>query len=122
MALTINHQTNDISATSGSVTIGGAAIAAVSLAEQEFTATSGQTVFTVTGGITNADNVSVYLNGSKLFSTDVTISAAANTVTLATGATTGDLITVTEVAGAASGGSSGGVTTGKAIAMAIVFG
>jgi len=99
-----------------------ASLPSVSLAEQEFTATSGQTVFTVTGGITNADNVSVYLNGSKLFSTDVTISAAANTVTLATGATTGDLITVTEVAGAASGGSSGGVTTGKAIAMAIVFG
>jgi hypothetical protein len=113
MSITINHQTNDISATSGSVTIGGAAIAAVSLAEQEFTATSGQTVFTVTGGITNADNVSVYLNGAKLFSTDVTISAASNTVTLATGATTGDLITVTEVAGAASGGggSGSGVTT-----------
>lgn len=105
MALTINHETNDISATSGSVTIGGAAIAAVSLAEQEFTATSGQTVFTVTGGITNANNVSVYLNGAKLFSTDVTISAAANTVTLATGAATGDLVTVTEVAGAASGSS-----------------
>ena len=113
MALTINHQTNDISATSGSVTIGGTAIASISLAEQEFTATSGQTVFTVTGGITDADNVSVYLNGAKLFSTDVTISASANTVTLATGATTGDLITVTEITGAAGGGggSGAGVTT-----------
>ena len=99
-----------------------ASLPAVSLAEQEFTATSGQTVFTVTGGITDANNVSVYLNGAKLFSTDVTISAAANTVTLATGATTGDLITVVEVAGAASGGGGGGITTGKAIAMAIVFG
>lgn len=135
-----------------------ASLPSVSLAEQEFTATSGQTVFTVTGGITDANNVSVYLNGAKLFSTDVTISAAANTVTLATGATTGDLVTVTEVAGASGGGgasaftglsdtpaslgtagqilqvnsgasalefidaSSGGVTTGKAIAMAIVFG
>jgi hypothetical protein len=90
-----------------------ASLPSVSLAEQEFTATSGQTVFTVTGGITDADNVSVYLNGAKLFSTDVTISAAANTVTLASGATTGDLITVTEVAGAASSGGSGGsgVTT-----------
>ena len=112
MALTINHQTNDISATSGSVTIDGSAIASVSLAEQEFTATSGQTVFTVTGGITDANNVSVYLNGAKLFSTDVTISAAANTVTLATGATTGDLITVTEVAGAASGGGGASSFTG----------
>jgi hypothetical protein len=87
-----------------------ASLPAVSLAEQEFTATSGQTVFTVTGGITDADNVSVYLNGAKLFSTDVTISAAANTVTLATGATTGDLITVTEVAGASGGGGASAFT------------
>lgn len=97
-------------------------VGSAGLAEQEFTATSGQTVFTVSGGITDADNVSVYLNGAKLFSTDVTISAAANTVTLATGATTGDLITVTEITGAASGGGGSGITTGKAIAMAIVFG
>ena len=86
------------------------------LTETEFTATSGQTVFTVSGGITNADNVAVFLNGSRLGSTDVTVSDSANTATLASGATVGDLVTVAEY------GSSGGVTTGKAIAMAIVFG
>ncbi len=85
------------------------ALSSVSLAEQEFTATNGQTVFSVTGGIADANNTSVYLNGAKLFSTDVTISAAANTVTLATGATTGDLITVTEVAGSSSGGGGSGI-------------
>ena len=98
-----------------------ASLPSASLAKQEFTATSGQTVFTVTGGITDADNVSVYVNGVKLFSTDVTISASANTVTLGSGAATGDLVTVTEITGT-SGGGGGGITTGKAIAMAIVFG
>lgn len=98
-----------------------ASLPSASLAKQEFTATNGQTVFTVTGGITDADNVSVYVNGVKLFSTDVTISASANTVTLGSGATTGDLVTVTEITGS-SGGGGGGITTGKAIAMAIVFG
>ena len=88
-----------------------ASLPSASLAKQEFTATSGQTVFTVTGGITDADNVSVYVNGVKLFSTDVTISASANTVTLGSGAATGDLVTVTEITGT-SGGGGGGITTG----------
>jgi len=95
---------------------GGGGSAASALTETEFTATSGQTVFTVSGGITNADNVAVFLNGSRLGSADVTVSDSANTATLASGATVGDLVTVAEY------GSSGGVTTGKAIAMAIVFG
>jgi hypothetical protein len=81
---------------------GGGGSTASALTEQEFTATAGQTVFTVTGGITNADNVVVFLNGSRLFSTDVTISDTANTVTLAAGATVGDLVTVSEF-GAAFG-------------------
>lgn len=90
-----------------------ASLPSASLAKQEFTATSGQTVFTITGGITDADNVSVYVNGVKLFSTDVTISASANTVTLGSGATTGDLVTVTEITGTSGGGggSGAGVTT-----------
>jgi len=91
-----------------------ASLPSASLAQQEFTATSGQTVFTVTDGISDADNVSVYINGVKLFSTDVTISAAANTVTLGSGAATGDLVTVTEITGTSGGGGGGsgqGVTT-----------
>lgn len=100
-----------------------ASLPSASLAQEEFTATSGQTVFTVTDGISDADNVSVYINGVKLFSSDVTISASANTVTLGSGATTGDLVTVTEITGTSGGGGGGsGITTGKAIAMAIVFG
>ena len=81
---------------------GGGGSTASALTEQGFTATAGQTVFTVTGGITNADNVVVFLNGSRLFSTDVTVSDMANTVTLAAGATVGDLVTVSEF-GAAFG-------------------
>ena len=81
---------------------GGGGSTASALTEQEFTATAGQTVFSVTGGITNADNVVVFLNGSRLFSTDVTVSDTANTVTLAAGATVGDLVTVSEF-GAAFG-------------------
>lgn len=88
--------------TISSTASGGGGSTASALAEQEFTATAGQTVFTVTGGITNADNVVVFLNGSRLFSTDVTVSDTADTVTLAAGATVGDLITVSEF-GAAFG-------------------
>ena len=81
---------------------GGGGSTASALTEQEFTATAGQTVFTVTGGITNANNVVVFLNGARLFSTDVTVSDTANTVTLAAGASVGDLVTVSEF-GAAFG-------------------
>lgn len=88
--------------TISSTASGGGGSTASALTEQEFTATAGQTVFTVTGGITNADNVVVFLNGSRLFSTDVTVSDTANTVTLAAGATVGDLVTVSEF-GAAFG-------------------
>jgi len=73
------------------------------LTEQEFTATAGQTVFTVTGGITNADNVVVFLNGSRLADNDINaISTSAGTVTLNAAATVGDLVTVSEF-GAAFG-------------------
>lgn len=87
-----------------------ASLPSASLAQQEFTATSGQTVFTVTDGISDADNVSVYINGVKLFSTDVTISASANTVTLGSGAATGDLVTVTEITGTSGGGGASAFT------------
>ena len=103
-------KTITISGGSGS---GGSSASA--LTETEFTATGSQTVFTVSNGITNASNVAVFLNGARLGASDVTVSASANTATLATGATAGDLVTVSEF-------GASGVTTGKAIAMAIVFG
>jgi hypothetical protein len=89
------------------------------LTETTFAASANQTAFAVSGGITNAANVSVFQNGVKLeegSSKDYTVNASTNTVTLNSGATAGDVVEVLEY------GSSGGVTTGKAIAMAIVFG
>jgi hypothetical protein len=65
--------------------------------QQVFTATSGQTVFTVTraaGYI--VDNCWVMQNGCLLDESEYTDTAGATgTVTLATGATTGDIITIT---------------------------
>ena len=82
---------------------GGGGSTASALTEQEFTATAGQTVFTVTGGITNADNVVVFLNGSRLADNDINaISTSAGTVTLNAAATVGDIVTVSEF-GAAFG-------------------
>lgn len=65
--------------------------------QQAFTATSGQTVFTVTR---SAGYISgqcwVMKNGSKLSPTEYTDTAGATgTVTLSVGATTGDIITIT---------------------------
>jgi len=100
--LTYDNTSGVFSYTPPVISGGGGGSTASALTEQEFTATAGQTVFTVTGGITNANNVVVFLNGSRLFSTDVTVSDTANTVTLAAGATVGDLITVSEF-GAAFG-------------------
>ena len=56
---------------------GGGGSATSALSEQEFTATANQTVFTVSGGITNAANVAVFLNGCKLGASDDTASASA---------------------------------------------
>lgn len=84
---------------------GGGGSATSALSEQEFTATANQTVFTVSGGITNAANVAVFLNGSKLGASDYTASASANTVTLATGATVGDLVEISEFGQEAGGAS-----------------
>jgi len=75
---------------------GGGGSSTSALSEQEFTATANQTVFTVSGGITNANNVSVFLNGSMLGNADVTVSSSANTATLQSGAAVGDLVTVAE--------------------------
>ena len=84
---------------------GGGGSATSALSEQEFTATANQTVFTVSGGITNAANVAVFLNGSKLGASDYTASASSNNVTLAAGATVGDLVEISEFGQEAGGAS-----------------
>lgn len=77
----------------------------------------GSTVnFTVTDGTVVAD-VLVFLNGvAQVPTTDYTISGA--TLTFTTAPLSGDAIQIREMASSVSGG----VTTGKAIAMSIVFG
>ena len=107
---------------------------------QEFTATSGQTVFTITGGYV-AGNIDVYRNGIQLAAADITATNG-TTVTLASAAVVNDLIrviiydsnyvppsitasaplTYNSVTGALTFDGSSYVTTGKSIAMAIVFG
>ena len=63
-----------------------------------YTATSGQTAFSGTDDNSNtlvidkAGLVNVYMNGVRLHEDDYTVSAAADSVTLAAGAATGDLI------------------------------
>ena len=65
--------------------------------QEIFTATSGQTVFTVTRGSGYiVDNCWVMQNGCLLDESEYTdTSGSTGTVTLATGATTGDIITIT---------------------------
>ena len=59
----------------------------------EFTATSGQTTFTVTNSYT-VGYVDVYLNGVKLVNGDDYTATNGTTIVLTTGATTGDSVSV----------------------------
>lgn len=73
--------------------------AALSLQKTEITATSGQTVFTPTSGYI-VGFVNVYVNGIRLASADYTASNG-TTVTLATGATLNDIVTIESFKGSA---------------------
>ena len=77
-----------------------------------FTATSGQTAFTVTYVV---GYLQVYLNGVLLATTDYTATSGTG-FTLAVGATTGDLVEALVLI------TTSGITTGKSIAMAMIFG
>ena len=75
---------------------------------ETFTATAGQTTFTVTGGYT-PERIDVFQNGVKLVNgsgNDVTVTSGTNIV-LATGAAAGDII---DVVGLASGNFAGPAT------------
>lgn len=85
MALTINHQTNDISATSGSVTIDGSAAGgawkviqtvevASSVGSVEFTGLSGYNTYALkvcfnTGALSTAADIQVLFGASGVYST-----------------------------------------------------
>jgi hypothetical protein len=78
-----------------------------------FTATSGQTAFTVTYAV---GYLQVYLNGVLLATTDYTATSGTG-FTLAVGANAGDLVEALVLITTFTG-----VTTGKSIAMAMIFG
>jgi hypothetical protein len=106
-------------------------------ARETFTATAGQTTFTMTSSY-DAGFADVYLNGVKLVNgVDVNVTSGTDVV-LTTGAAAGDSVDViaygafvlanhytiaqTDTLLAAKQDAATAVTTGKAIAMAIVFG
>ena len=94
---------------------GGGGSSTSALTETTFAASANQTAFVVSGGITNAANVSVFQNGVKLeegSSKDYTVNASTNTVTLNSGATAGDVVEVLEYGQPASSGSGVTVYTG----------
>jgi hypothetical protein len=101
------------------ITGGSAGIGATTFNRQSNTATSGQTVFTVTGGYT-VGYLQVYLNGVLLNASDYTASNGTS-FTLTVGATTGDIVeslayTVTNVLNVSpspSGGAAGQVLTNQ---------
>ena len=78
-----------------------------------FTATAGQTVFSVTYAV---NYLQVYVNGVLLSASDYTASNGTS-FTLAVGANAGDVVDALVITTSVTG-----VTTGKSIAMAMIFG
>lgn len=107
--ITVDAQGRITSATSVTITGGSAGIGATTFSREAFTATAGQTTFTISGGYT-VGYIHVYLNGVLLPAGDYTASNG-TTVVLSSGANLNDIIdvftwTVTTVL-SIQGGSSG---------------
>ena len=84
------------------------------------TATAGQTVFSATYTVGYVD---VFVNGIKTLNTTDYTATNGTSITLNTALSAGDLVEIVSwVPTALVGVDTGGITTGKAIAMAIVFG
>ena len=81
-----------------------------------FTATAGQTAFTVTYTV---GYLQIYVNGVLLTGSDYTASSGTG-FTLNVACAAGDIVEALVITTNVSGG--GGITTGKAIAMALIFG
>ena len=91
-----------------------------------FTATEGQTSFTTSDSsgnlsYTDATLMDVYLNGVLLDPVNDYAATTGSSVVLTEGTAAGDIMECVVYDGL-SGSSGGGITTGKAIAMAMVFG
>lgn len=86
-----------------------------------YTANGTQNTFTLSSSVSNQNNVIVSLNGLVLTpATHFTVSGT--TLTLTFTPANNDLITARNTESGAGGGGGGGISTGKSIAMAIVFG
>jgi len=104
--LTINGTTYDLTANrSWTIDIGTNVRNVI-----RFTATAGQTTFTITGGYT-VGLVDVYLNGARLIGSDYTASNG-TTVVLAAGVIAGDVIETVSYTSYAASSISGAGTTG----------
>ena len=90
--ITVDAQGRITSATSVTITGGSAGVGATTFNRQSFTATAGQTTFTISGGYT-VGYVHVYLNGVLLNTGDYTASNGTSIV-LGAGANLNDIIDV----------------------------
>jgi len=90
----------------GSIGSGGGGGGSSQYVREKFTATSGQTSFTITGGYT-PERIDVFQNGIKLVNGDDVTVTSGTSIVLTTGAVAGDVI---DVVGLASGNFAGPAT------------
>lgn len=103
--LTINGTSYDLSADRSWTITPGSGMRNI----QTFTATSGQTTFTITGGYTTG-LVDVYVNGARLSSADFTATNG-TTVVLGVGVVTNDIVDIVSYTASLSSGINGSGTT-----------
>ena len=103
--LTINGTSYDLTADRSWTITPGSGMRNV----QTFTATSGQTTFTITGGYTTG-LVDVYVNGARLSSADFTATNG-TTVVLGVGVVTNDIVDIVSYTASLSSGINGSGTT-----------
>lgn len=99
----------------GAVTINASGGGSSAYNRTSFTATAGQTVFSVTYAV---GYLQVYVNGVLLATSDYTASSGTD-FTLGVACVVGDIVEALVITTSIS---SSGITTGKAIAMAMIFG
>jgi len=104
--ITINGTSYDLSADRSWTITPGSGMRNV----QSFTATSGQTTFTITGGYT-VGLVDVYVNGARLSTSDYTASNG-TTVVLGVGVVSNDIVDFVSYTASLSSGINGSGTTG----------
>ena len=103
--LTINGTAYDLSADRSWTITPGSGMRNV----QTFTATSGQTTFTITGGYT-VGLIDVFVNGARLSSSDYTATSGTNVI-LGVGVVTNDIVDIVAYTASATSGITGSGTT-----------